>query len=157
MQAVAFMALSSVPSTSVRSRTKPRRLHFLARFNQTLTVEGSRAARAQLSVGQPPLPFTRPRSRWFGPSAEGRARLSGNYFVALARPAAANLHFVRISHKPQKGPRPQRRKSVRNAGLAFSARTQQVPHDPESSHLVDGRCSGRASMVQPRKRINKFI
>jgi AraC family transcriptional regulator len=37
----------------------------------------------------------------------------------------------------------------------FSARIRRVPHDPESSHLADGRWSRRASMVQPRKKINK--
>src|SRR5208282_3191932 len=35
---------------------------------------------------------------------------------------------------------------------AFSARIRQAPHDLESSHLVDGRWSRRASMVQPRKK-----
>jgi hypothetical protein len=38
----------------------------------------------------------------------------------------------------------------------FSARIRQAPHDPGSSHLVDGRWSCRALMVQPRKKtINK--
>ena len=38
----------------------------------------------------------------------------------------------------------------------FSARIRQAPHDPESSYLVDGRCSRRASMVQPRKKTTRI-